>query len=242
MSLTELAPPPGAQEVAGLRAGTRSARRGALLALVASLAVLTTAQLLADRAPTSARALPLAILSLAVFTATLPTLAATQYVWGSRARRLRRRESELYAATSSGWARPLSRLCVAAGWALTLLLGCTTPGFFRDAAPHAFADALSRTAETLAVVGSVAGVLFLLWWARDALGMLARARRSEGSPGDPWDPGHGTRRRGGAALWAGAAMAVVALLGARAHLWEPATGLVYALLTAALVCGVVTDE
>jgi hypothetical protein len=37
-------------------------------------------------------------------------------------------------------------------------------------------------------------------------------------------------------------VAVAALLGARAHLWEPATVVVYALLTAALVCGVVTDE
>jgi hypothetical protein len=40
----------------------------------------------------------------------------------------------------------------------------------------------------------------------------------------------------------GAAVAIAALLGARAHLWEPATGIVYGLLTAALVCGVVTDE
>ncbi|MEV0380966.1 hypothetical protein [Nonomuraea sp. NPDC050643] len=242
MLLTEMAPPPGAQEVAGLRAGARAARRRAFVALCASIALLTTAQLLADRAATREQALPLAILSLAIFGAALPALAVTQYVWGTRARRVRRRERELYAVARSGRTRPLSRLAVAGGWAATLLLGWTVPRLFRDAALYSFADALSWAVEALAVISAAAGVLFLLWWARDALGILARALRSGGSPGDPWDPGHGARPREGAALWTGAAVAVAALLGARAHLWEPATGVIYALLTAALVCGVVTDE
>nr|SBO99131.1 hypothetical protein BN4615_P8647 [Nonomuraea gerenzanensis] len=242
MLLTEMAPPPGAQEVAGLRATARAARRGALVALTASIALLTTVQLLADRAATREQTLPLAVLSLALFVAALPVMAITQYVWGTRARLVRRRERELYAAPRSGRLRPLTRLAVAACWTVTLLLGWTVPRLFRDAALPAFADALSWAAEALSVVSVAAGVLFLLWWARDAAGMLARALRSGGSPGDPWDPGAGTRPGAGAALWTGAAVAVVALLGARAHLWEPATGVVYALLTAALVCGVVTDE
>ncbi|GAA3537985.1 hypothetical protein GCM10022419_017440 [Nonomuraea rosea] len=242
MLLTEMAPPPGAQEVAGLRARARAARRRALVALSASIALLATVQLLADRAPTREQALPLAILSLTVFLAALPALAITQCIWGTRARLVRERERELYAGAPSGRARPLTRLAVAGCWAVTLLLGWTAPRFFRASARYAFADSLSWAVEALAVTSCAAGVLFLLWWARDALGMLARALRSGGSPGDPWDPGRGTRPRGGAALWTGAAVAVAALLGARAHLWEPATGVVYGLLTAALVCGVVTDE
>ncbi|WP_186404310.1 hypothetical protein [[Actinomadura] parvosata] len=242
MLLTEMAPPPGAQEMAGLRARARAARRGALVALTASIALLTTVQLLADRAATREQTLPLAVLSLALFVAALPAMALTQYAWGARARRVRRRERELYASTRSGRARPLTRLAVAACWAVTLLLGWTVPRLFRAAARYSFADALSWAGEAMSVISVSAGVLFLLWWARDVVGMLARALRSGGSPGDPWDPGAGPRRKEGAALWTGAAVAVAALLGARAHLWEPATGVIYALLTAALVCGVVTDE
>ncbi|WP_344886024.1 hypothetical protein [Nonomuraea antimicrobica] len=242
MLLTEMAPPPGAQEVAGLRARARTARRGALVALSASIALLTTVQVLADRASTREQTLPLAVLSLAVFAAALPALAITQYVWGVRARRVRRRERELYADARSGASRPLTRLAFACCWAVTLLLGWTVPRFFRQAAHYAFADVLSRAAEALSLISVAAGVLFLLWWARDAVGTVARALRSGGSPGDPWDPGRGARPREGAVLWTGAAMAVAALLGARAHLWEPAVGVVYALLTVALVCGVVTDE
>ncbi|MEO3869087.1 hypothetical protein ABGB18_09680 [Nonomuraea sp. B12E4] len=242
MLLTEMTPPPGAEAVARLRSGARAARRGSLVALFTSIALLATVQLLADRALTREQTLPLAVLSLAVFAAALPTLALTQYVWGRRARRVRRRERELYTAAPTGWTRALSRLGVAAGWAVTLLLGWTAPRQFRQAALYAFADALSWAVEALAVLSCAAGVLFLAWWARDTLGTLTRAARPGGSPGDPWDPGHGTRQPVDPVLWAGAAVAVGALLGARAHLWEPATGLVYALLTAALVCTVVTDE
>ncbi|TDD02126.1 hypothetical protein E1292_24230 [Nonomuraea deserti] len=246
MLLTEMAPPPGAEQVAGLRARARAARHRAFVALSASIAVLTTAQLLADRAPTREQTAPLAVLSLVALAAALPAMTATQYAWGVRARLVRWREHELYGAARSGGTRPFSRLAIAAGWAVTLLLGGTTPGFFDQAALYAVADDLSWAVEALAVTTCGAGVLFLLWWARDALGLLARARRSGASPGDPWDPGHGPRPRAAAlrtgALWAGAAVAVAALLAARAHLWEPATAAVYALLTAALVLGVVTDE
>ncbi|MFC5829073.1 hypothetical protein [Nonomuraea insulae] len=242
MLLTEMAPPPGAQEVAGLRARTRSARRGALVALSTSIALLATAQVLADRATTREQTLPLAVLSLGVFAAALPTLALTQYVWGARARLLRRRERELYAVARSGRARLLTRPAVAGGWAVTLLLGWTVPRFFREASLHTFADALTWGAEALSVISVGAGVSFLLWWALDAVGILARALRSGGSPGDPWDPGHGARPREGAALWTGTAVAVAGLVGARAHLWEPTTSVLYVLLAVALVLGVVTDE
>lgn len=117
MLLTEMAPPPGAQELAGLRARARAARRGALVALTASIALLTSVQLLADRATTREQTLPLAVLSLALFAAALPVMAITQYVWGARARQVRRRERELYAAARSGRARPLTRMAVAACWA-----------------------------------------------------------------------------------------------------------------------------
>ncbi|WP_433431182.1 hypothetical protein [Nonomuraea sp. CA-141351] len=242
MLLTETAPPPGAQELTELRATARAARRRAFVALSAAIALLATAQLLADRAPTKEQTLPLAVLSLAVFMMALPALAITQYVWGACARLVHQRERELYAVARSGWARPLSRLAVACGWAVTLLLGWTAPHFFREAALYAFADALAWAAEALAVTSLAAGVLFVLWWARDAVGMLVRALRPGGSPGDPWDPGRGACPREGAALWTGAAVAVAALVGARAHLWEPGTAVIYALLTVALVCGVVTGE
>lgn len=242
MLLTEMAPPPGAQELAGLRARARTARRRAFVALSASIALLATAQLLADRAQTREQTLPLAVLSLVVFAAAVPALAITQYVWGTHARHVHRKERELYAAPRTGRVRPLSRLAVACCWAVTLLLGWTAPRLFREAALYGFADSLGRATEALALMSLATGVLFVLWWARDALGTLARALRSGGSPGDPWDPGRGARRREGAALWTGAAVAVAALVGARAHLWEPATVVVYTLLTAALVCGVVTDE
>ncbi|WP_155126348.1 hypothetical protein [[Actinomadura] parvosata] len=178
MLLTEMAPPPGAQEMAGLRARARAARRGALVALTASIALLTTVQLLADRAATREQTLPLAVLSLALFVAALPAMALTQYAWGARARRVRRRERELYASTRSGRARPLTRLAVAACWAVTLLLGWTVPRLFRAAARYSFADALSWAGEAMSVISVSAGVLFLLWWARDVVGMLARALRS----------------------------------------------------------------
>ncbi|MEV4554827.1 hypothetical protein [Nonomuraea wenchangensis] len=241
MLLTEMPPPPGAAELAELRAGARAARHRACIALVASLALLAAAQVLADR---SARehAPTLAAVSLAIFAAALPALGVTQWMWGLRARRVRRREHELYAAARSGRARPLTRLAVAAGWAVTLLLGGSLPQLLRRAGLETAATVLTWAVEASVMIGLAAGVSFLLWWARESTGMVTRAPRPGGSPGDPWDPGPGARPRTGAALWTGATLAVAALVGARAHLWEPATGWVYALLTAALVCGVVTDE
>ncbi|MGA5762711.1 hypothetical protein [Nonomuraea bangladeshensis] len=241
MLLTEIPPPPGATELAALRAGARAARHRACIALVASLALLAAAQVLADR---SARehAPALAVVSLAIFAAALPALGVTQCMWGLRARRVRLRERELYAVSRSGRARPLTRLAVAAGWAVTLLLGGSLPQLLRRAGYESAATVLTWTVEASVMIGLAAGVSFLLWWARDSTGMPARAPRPGGSPGDPWDPGPGARPRTGAALWTGATLAVAALVGARAHLWEPATGWVYTLLTAALVCGVVTDE
>ncbi|MFI9554314.1 hypothetical protein [Nonomuraea endophytica] len=45
-----------------------------------------------------------------------------------------------------------------------------------------------------------------------------------------------------AVTWTATALAVIALLGGRAHIWEPAALTVGALLLTALVCGVVTGE
>ncbi|WP_336205786.1 hypothetical protein [Nonomuraea sp. LPB2021202275-12-8] len=234
--------PPGAQEVTGLRARARAARRTACLALTCSVALLCAAQLLAERARTAQETLPLAVLALAVFLGALPTLAITQALWGARARAARRREQELYAAPPASPPRVLSRLAMAGGWVVLVLLGAALPRLFGDSGQHAVAAVLTSGVEMLALTGSVAVVCLSLWWARDSAGMPARASRSGGSPGDPWDPGPGARRRGGAVLWTGAVVAVAALLGARAHLWTPATAVVYALLAATFVCGLVTDE
>ncbi|MCA2220189.1 hypothetical protein [Nonomuraea aurantiaca] len=240
--MTEAAPPPGAVALTGLRARARAARRTAIATLSGSLALITFSQSLAERVPARADTLPLAVLALMLFLAALPALALTQTVWGARVRAVRRRERELYASPPRTPPRALSRLSVGCGWAVTLLLGCTVPRPFRESGLYGFADAMSRVTEALALAGSAAGVCFLVWWARGAGGKPARAGRPGGSPGDPWDPDRLTRRRRGPALHTGAAVAVAALVGARAHLWEPSTLTLSALLAAVLVCGVVTDE
>ncbi|MFI7447826.1 hypothetical protein ACIBQX_10050 [Nonomuraea sp. NPDC049714] len=292
MLMTEIAPPPGAQAVAGLRARTRTARRIALIALTGSLALLSATQLLAERAATPSAVLPptaqppalqpsavLAVLALVVFVGALPVLALTQAAWGLRVRETRRREHELYVAPPASRLRPLSRLGMACGWALVVLLGGALPRLFADAGRHAVATVLADAVNVLAMAATAAGMCFCLCWARDALrrarddpwwtrngrgrvrgttpwsardalqparaprGIPARAGRAGGVPGDPWDPGRGARRRRrGAVLWAGAAVAVAALLGARAHFWTPATPMIYALLVTTFACMVVTDE
>ncbi len=243
MVMTKIAPPPGAQAVAGLRARARAARRIALIALTGSIALLCAAQLLAERAAGTSAALPLAALALALFLGALPTLAITQAVWGARARETRRREFALYAASPASPLRPLSRPAMACGWALVVLLGGALPPLFADAGQHTVATALARAITVACAVACLgAGACLCLWWARAARGMPPRAGRSGGSPGDPWDPGPGAHRRRGAVLWAGAAVAVAALLGARAHFWTPPTLLIYALLVATFACMVVTDE
>lgn len=244
MLSAEISPFPGAREVAGLRTRARSARRTALIALSGSIALLASAQMLAERAPTREETLPLAVLALLVFLGALPVLAVTQAAWGVRVRRVRRREQELYAAAGEPpLARVLSRLGVAACWTVTLLLGCTVPRLFRESGLYGAADAMGAAVEVLSLAGYVAAVFFSAWWARGALALLpSRAGARAGVPGDPWDPGRRAPRRRVTALWSGTAVAVAALLGARAHLWEPATAVLYALLAAALVCGVVTDE
>ncbi len=243
MLMTKIAPPPGAQAVADLRARARAARRIALIALTGSIALLCAAQLLAERAATKQETLPPAVLALVVFLGALPTLAITQAIWGARAREARRREHELYAAPSAAALRPLGRLAMACGWALVVLLGGALPRLFADAGQDALAAVLAGAVTVTGVVlCSVAVVCSCLWWARDARGMPTRASRSGGSPGDPWDPGPGAHRRRGAVLWTGAAVTVAALLGARAHFWAPPTPMIYALLVATFACLVVTDE
>lgn len=218
---------PGARAVTALRTRAGAARRGALIALCGSIALLCCVQLLGERAPTRQETLPLAVLALIVFLLALPALAFTQLVWGARMRKVRERELQLYGTCASPrW----SRLAVAGCWALTLLLGLTVPDLFDQAGLYGFADAAGSALEVVALGGCVAGVLFCLGWARDV--------RAAG-PGDPWDPGH---RRGGHALWASAALAVLALVTARAHLWEPTAIVLYLLLAASVVCPLVTRE
>ncbi|MEU7000534.1 hypothetical protein [Nonomuraea sp. NPDC046570] len=237
MLSTETAPLPGAEVLTALRVKARQARRTALISLTTSIATLPTAQLLAERAPTRETTQPLAILALTLFLLALPAMAITQVLWCRRARRVRARERELFAASTPP--RPLPRLALASTWALTLLLGLTIPRLFKEAALYDTADVLVSAGETLTLTGYATGLFFALWWIRDAL----RKR----SPGDPWDPGEQRARRPASTLlWIIAATATTALLAARAHLWEPPTPLLYVLLSGALlslaVRGLVTDE
>ncbi|MEU7852755.1 hypothetical protein [Nonomuraea sp. NPDC049141] len=255
--MTEVSPPPGALAMTGLRARARAARRTAIVTLSCSLALIAFSQSLAERAPAGEETLPLAVLALTLFLLALPALAVTQAVWGARTRAVRRREHELYASPPGTPLRALSRLGVGCGWAVTLLLGCTAPRPFRESGLYDLAHALGQATEALALAGSAAGVCFVAWWAREAWGQPTRANRPGGSPDDPWDPDRLTRRRKGRTLRTGTTLdasaalrvgsglqvgAVVALVGARAHLWEPATVTLYVLLAAVLVCGVVTGE
>lgn len=247
-SMTEVPPPPGALAMTGLRARARAARRTAIVTLSCSLALIAFSQSLAERAPAGEETLPLAVLALTLFLTALPALAVTQAVWGARMRAVRRGEHELYASPPGTPLRALSRLGAGCGWAVTLLLGCTVPRPFRESGLYGLAHALGQVTEGLALVGSAAGVCFMVWWAREAWGQPARVGRPGGSPGDPWDPDRLARRRKSPTLRTslglrvGAGVAVAGLVGARAHLWEPATVTLYALLAAVLVCGVVTGE
>ncbi|MFD9943686.1 hypothetical protein ACFWYW_05210 [Nonomuraea sp. NPDC059023] len=295
MLSTEISPLPGARVVTGLRTHARAARRLALIALSGSIALPASVQMLAERAATREETLPYAIAALLLSLASVPALAATQAVWGVRMRRVRRRELELYAVTAAPLTRALSRLGVAACWAVTLLLGYTVPRLFRESGLYGTADTLTRAVELLTLAGYVAAVFFATWWARGALSTLAGIARSGHSPGDPWDPDNArhpadpnqprtqTPHPGGpttpdaptlpfttptptatasaterakpyrmkatirtarrpAITWTVTTLAVIALLGGRAHLWEPAALTVGALLLTALVCGVVTGE
>ncbi|MCA2187709.1 hypothetical protein [Nonomuraea cavernae] len=248
MPSTHVAPPPGAQALTRLRARARAARRTALIALTGQIALLSCAQSLAERAATGQEAPqavpPLAVLSLILFAGGLPVLAVTQAAWGSRERAARRRERELYAVRRETPGQPLSRLVMACGWAVTLLLGFTLPRLFEAAGWHGLASASTTAVEALSLVSVAAGVCFVTWWARDALGIAARAVRRGRPPADPWDPGRGRSARPArsAALWTGAGAAVAVLAGTRAHLWEPPAAVLCALAAATLVCGLVTDE
>ncbi|MEV4217877.1 hypothetical protein [Nonomuraea sp. NPDC049725] len=308
MPSTKIAPPPGASSVAALRTRALAARRAARIALTSSIALLCAVQLIAERAPAGQDTLPLAVLALAVTLGAPPALALTQAVWGVRARAVRRRESELYAAPPSP-GLTLGRLAVAAGWAVLVLLGCAVPQLFTAAGHPAPAGALTipLTAATTATaclaawwtttrtpsraaswapprsgpahVGAVppsasatpsgptetraarpGRIRRASRWAASRRGpaRVGVASRSGGAgrggrgtasgwagkvPGDPWDPGRGARTEGwGRVSWACAVAGVVALVGARAHLWDPHVAAVYALLAATLVCGVVTGE
>ncbi|GLW07711.1 hypothetical protein Misp01_28410 [Microtetraspora sp. NBRC 13810] len=237
---------PGALPLTRLRTRARAARRAALIVLIGAVALLATAQTFAERSPTGQEAGCVA--ALAVFFTALPALAATQVLWWSRARAARECARGMFAPETPAPAplRLLVRLGVAAGWAVTVLLGLALPRLFAESGLYGTAGLLDRAAGPLGLAGYAAGVFFALWWARDVAGMLACAVHRRGSPGDPWDPERGPRPRRGTALWAGAVAGTAALLGARAHLWEPglpALSAVFFGVALALVARMlVTDE
>lgn len=233
-SSTTLAPPPGAMAVAALRARARAARRRAEVVLAAALLVPPVLHLLAERA-SGAWAAPLAVLTLVSFAVAVGAMAGTQAVWGLRAREVRRRERELYAAPKSEPWRPVARLGMACGWAVVVLLAGTVPYLFEG-----FAVALERATPVLIA----AGTWFAVWWAVDTVSVAARALGFGPPPGDPWDPGAaseaGRVRR--IARWAGMTVAVAGVLAARGRLWDPGPVLICVLAVAGLACALVTDE
>ncbi|MCG5213977.1 hypothetical protein [Streptosporangium sp. KLBMP 9127] len=235
---------PGSVTLTRLRARTRATRRLALAGLLGAVCLLATAQILTERAPAGEPALPYAVVALGTFVLALPALALTQLVWGLRARKSAAFERELFVVPPR--TRTLSRLGVAAGWAVVLLLGLTLPRLFGDSGLYGVAGPLANAAGPLALAGYAAGVVFTAWWARDVARALARARQAEDSPGDPWDPERGRRPARGRTLWAGAAGCAGALLAARAHLWDPSSPAVCVLALAGIsglvACTVVTDQ
>jgi hypothetical protein len=204
--------------------------------------------MLAERAPAGEAALPYATTALGTFALAVPALAASQLVWGLRARRSDAFERKLFAGPphSPPARRAFSRLGVAAGWAVLVLLGLTLPPLFCTSGLYSAAVPLAGAARPLAMGGCTAAVCFTAWWAREVAVTLALAMRPGGAPRDPWDPDRGGRRAGGAVFWAAAAACAAALLGARAHLWEPGVPVLYALigvtLAALVACTLVTDQ
>ncbi|WP_067131267.1 hypothetical protein [Microtetraspora malaysiensis] len=228
---------PGAVRLAYLRERATGARRAALLVLGISTTLLVTVQLLAERTETGQAAAPYAVAALVVFAATLPAMTASQVLWGLREQEARVGEREVFATRSRPHIRRLlARLSVAVCWAVLVLLGLTVPRLFTDAGLYGAADRLADVAETLAMTCYMSGMAFLLWWGRDVI--MAAARRRP--PSDPWDDVPGAsrplpRRLPGAA----ALLPLLALIGARAHLWTPDTLTVLALAAVALAACVV---
>ncbi|WP_433224431.1 hypothetical protein [Microtetraspora malaysiensis] len=228
---------PGAVRLAYLRERAAGARRAALLVLGISTTLLVAVQLLAERTETGRAAAPYAVAALVVFAAALPAMTASQVLWGLREQEARVGEREVFATRSRPHIRRLlARLSVAACWAVLVLLGLTVPRLFTDAGLYGAADRLADVAETLAMTCYMSGMAFLLWWGKDVI--MAAARRRP--PSDPWDDVPGAyrplpRRLPGAA----ALLPLLALIGARAHLWTPDTLTVLALAAMALAACVV---
>jgi hypothetical protein len=218
-----------------LRHRAASSRKAALLVVGVSVLLLTTVELLAERAPTRAATLPYAVGALAVFVLALPALAATQVMWALREQEARAAEREVFAASAHPTTtRLVARLAVAGCWAVLLLLGLTVPRLFTEAGMYGTADQLGTAAQTLALACYMGGMAFILWWGRDLVTAVARRR----PPTDPWDAGRAERRAPRAAPDTAVTLPL-ALAAARAHLWEPGGAMVLVLAgTSATACGV----
>lgn len=230
-----LASHPGSARLARLRHRAASSKRAALLLAGASVLLLTTAELLAERAPTRAATLPYAVGALALFVLALPALAVTQVLWAIRERQARAAEHEVFATPAHPTTRRLvARLGVAGCWAVLLLLGLTVPRLFTEAGVYGTADQLGTAAETLALACYMGGMAFILWWGRDLIATVARRQ----PPADPWDAGQSGTSESRVPSLASLAL-VLALLSARAHLWEPDAPIVLVMAgTAAAACSI----
>lgn len=225
----------GSARLIRLRRRAASSRRAALLVVGASVLLLTTVELLAERAPTRASALPYAVGALAMFVLALPACAATQVVWALREQEARAAEREVFAAPAHPTTgRLVARLAVAGCWAVLLLLGLTVPRLFTEAGMYGAADRLGTAAQTLALACYMGGMAFILWWGRDLVTAVARRH----PPADPWDAGRAEGRTPRAAAVTAVTL-LLALVAARAHLWEPGGAVVLVLAgAAAAACGV----
>ncbi|GLW96629.1 hypothetical protein [Microtetraspora sp. NBRC 16547] len=227
---------PGSARLTLLRERAAGARRSALLTLGISTTLLVTVQLLAERADTGRAAAPYAVAALVLFAVTLPALTASQVLWGIREQEARSGEREVFATRSRpDTRRLLTRLAVAACWAVVVLLGLTLPRLFTDAGLYGAADRLGSAAETLAMTCYMGGMAFLLWWGRDVI--VAAARRQP--PPDPWNDAAPSRPRARRLPSTAAITLALALISARAHLWAPHTVTVLALAAVALAACVV---
>lgn len=235
------------QRLTRLRSRAQALGRLAASVTAASIAAVTSAQLLVARVP-GGRAAPFAAAALALFVIAVPSMAAAQIHWARAVAGAVRLENELFARVCAPPAarRAACRLLAAAGWGIMLLLGLTLPRLLSESGLYGVASSARRGAEAAAYAAYAAGAGFAIWWIKDVAAGAVHALRGSPAPGDPWDPGSPVGARRGAGLCAGAALAVAALIAARAHLWNPSAmlvfGLLFGTLAALIAWNIVTGE